>query len=161
MPARALASLIGKIVAMSPALGPVTRLMTRSLYAMLNSRRSWCQQVVLSPEAREELLFWQRQIGSFNGQSIRPSPSVIRVVYSDASSTGYGGYYVEHGCLSPAGNGRSRKLSRVPHGVNSRQSGWCLNHLPRSCTIKGCVGLQTIKMLLEFCCMGVRNHSCR
>ena len=26
------------------------------------------------------------------------SPSAIRVVYSDASSSGYGGYLVEHGC---------------------------------------------------------------
>ena len=97
MPARALASVIGKIVALSPALGPVTRLMTCSMYVVLNSRRSWCQLVVLLPEAKDELLFWQRQIEVFNGQSIWPSPSAVRVVYSDASNTGYGGYYVEHG----------------------------------------------------------------
>ena len=97
MPARALASLIGKIIPMSPALSPVTRLMTRSLYAVLNDRTSWCQMLVLSPEARAELLFWQRQIREFNGRSIWPSPSAVRVVYSDASSTGYGGYCVEHG----------------------------------------------------------------
>ena len=40
MPARALANLIGKIIAMSLALGPVTRLTTRSLYAVLNCRSS-------------------------------------------------------------------------------------------------------------------------
>ena len=34
------ASLIGKIVSMSLALGPVTRLMTQSMYAVLNSRGS-------------------------------------------------------------------------------------------------------------------------
>ena len=33
----------------------------------------------------------------FNGQNIWPSPSAVRVVYSDASNTGYGGYCVEHG----------------------------------------------------------------
>lgn len=97
MTAKALASVIGRIISMAPALGPVTRLMIRSLYAVPNARRSWCQSMVLSPEAKDELLFWQKQIGNFNGQSIWPSPSAVRVVYSDASSTGYGGYYMEHG----------------------------------------------------------------
>ena len=36
--ARELASIIGKIIAMSLALGPVSRLMTRRMYALLNSR---------------------------------------------------------------------------------------------------------------------------
>ena len=35
IPAKALTSLTGKIVSMSPDLGPVTRLRTRSLYAVL------------------------------------------------------------------------------------------------------------------------------
>ena len=50
------------------------------------------------PEAIKELQFWQGQINNFNGQNIWHSPSAIRVVYSDASSSGYGGYLVEHGC---------------------------------------------------------------
>ena len=33
-----------------------------------------------------------------NGQDIWYSPSALRVVYTDASDTGYGGYTVEHGC---------------------------------------------------------------
>ena len=45
-----------------------------------------------------ELQFWLDQINNFNGQNIWHSPSAIRVVYSDASSSGYGGYLVEHGC---------------------------------------------------------------
>ena len=71
--------------------------MTRSLYAVLNSRASWCQALMLSQGAGNELAFWRTQIGNFNGQGIWPSPSAVKVVYSDASSTGYGGYYVEHG----------------------------------------------------------------
>ena len=35
----------------------------------------------------------------FNGQHIWPKPSAVRVVYSDASSTEFGGYTVEHGNL--------------------------------------------------------------
>ena len=97
MTARALASIIGRIVSMSPESGPVTHLMTRSLYEVLNHRGSWCQLMVLSPEAKDELLLWLRNIGNFNGQGIWPSPSAVRVVYSDASNTGYGGYYVKRG----------------------------------------------------------------
>ena len=32
----------------------------------------------------------------FNSQHIWPKPYTVRVVYSDASSTGFGGYTVEH-----------------------------------------------------------------
>ena len=46
--ARELASIIGKIIAMSLALGPVSRLMTRRLYALLNSRDYWCQLLKIS-----------------------------------------------------------------------------------------------------------------
>ena len=49
MPARKLASLIEKIISISLALGPVTRLMTRSLYATLNNRVAWCQKLLLTP----------------------------------------------------------------------------------------------------------------
>ena len=62
IPARVLASVIGKIIAMSLALGPVTRLMTCSLYAVLNSRLSWWQQLTLSVEAKDELVFWENHM---------------------------------------------------------------------------------------------------
>ena len=48
-------------------------------------------------KAREELVFWLGNVDCFNGQSIWRSPSAVRVVYSDASSTGFGSYIVEHG----------------------------------------------------------------
>ena len=41
----------------------------------------------------EELIFWLQHIDKFNGLNIWPKPSV----YSDASSTDYGGYCMEHG----------------------------------------------------------------
>ena len=103
VPARSLASLVGRIMSMSLALGPVTRLMTRSMYALLNSKAAWCQRLVLTPEAAAELNFWLKEVTKFNGQGIWPRPSAVRVVYSDASSTGYGGYTVEHGNLVAVG----------------------------------------------------------
>ena len=98
LPARSLAGITGKLISMSIALGPVTRLMTRSLYALINTRHSWCHTLTISPEAIKELQFWLDQINNFNDQNIWHSPSAIRVVYSDASSSGYGGYLVEYGC---------------------------------------------------------------
>ena len=44
MPARKLATLIENIISISLALGPVTLLMTHSLYATLNNRVAWCQK---------------------------------------------------------------------------------------------------------------------
>ena len=99
MPARQLASVIIKIMSMSLALGPVTCLMTRSLYFVLNQRTAWCQSLVITPEASQELMFWLREIAKFNGRYIWPRPSAVRMVYSDASDVGYGGYIVEHGDL--------------------------------------------------------------
>ena len=52
---------------------------------------------MLTADAMEELSFWLEHIDKFNGQNIWPRASAVRVVYSDASSTGFGGYCVEHG----------------------------------------------------------------
>ena len=48
--------------------------------------------------------FWLNEISKFNGQRIWPKPSAVRVVYSDASATGYGGYTVEHGTMVANGH---------------------------------------------------------
>ena len=103
VPATVLASIIGKVLSMALALGPVMRLMTRNLYAMLNARSSWYQNLSVTREARAELAFWLEHIEKFNGQNMWPGPSAVRVVYSDASSTGYGGYCIEHGDQVTAG----------------------------------------------------------
>ena len=57
VPARQLASVIGKIMSMSLALGPVTRLMTRKLYFLLNQKTAWCQYLPLTGDAKQELVF--------------------------------------------------------------------------------------------------------
>ena len=45
--ARQLASVVGRIISMGLSVGPVSRLMTRSLYAVLESRRAWCELLSL------------------------------------------------------------------------------------------------------------------
>ena len=71
--------------------------MTRGMYALLESRVSWWESLEISPDARQELEFWRACMSDYNCQPIWHSPSAVRVVYSDASDTGYGGYVIEHG----------------------------------------------------------------
>ena len=101
IPAKQLAGIVGRIISMGLAIGPVSHFMTRSLYTTLETRWAWCDLLGLSPEARAELLFWSASLAEYTSQPIWRSPSAMRVVYSDASDTGYGGYVVEHGkCVS-------------------------------------------------------------
>ena len=95
--ARTLAKVTGQVLSMSIAVGPVTRLRTRALYEMINSRLFWNQLVQITEDAREELLFWLCSAEVLNGRSFCWRPSATRVAYSDASDTGYGGYVVELG----------------------------------------------------------------
>ncbi len=95
--AKKLASVVGRIISMGLAIGPVSRFMTRSLYAVLDARNTWCDHLLLSPEAQDGLTFWDNCLADYDSQPMWHSPSAMRVVYTDASDTGYGGYAVEHG----------------------------------------------------------------
>ena len=87
---------------------PVARLRTRALYAVINSRITWSDKLVLTEDARSELCFWKECLPMYNGQAIWFESGATRVAYSDANSSGYGGYVVEignsisHGHWSPA-----------------------------------------------------------
>ena len=52
---------------------------------------------MLERRAKEEIEFWLSNIEFYNGRSIWEQPAAMRVVYSDASDMGYGGFVVEHG----------------------------------------------------------------
>ena len=51
---------------------------------------------VTDEAVKEDIMFWRICIQGLNGQVWRAA-SAVRVVYKDASSTGYAGYMVEHG----------------------------------------------------------------
>ena len=74
-----------------------------------------------------ELQFWDQEIAKFNGQNIWHNPSAIRMVYSDASDIGYGGYMVEHGC-------------HIAHGQ------WATDEAGRSSTWRE---LRAVRLVLE------------
>ena len=134
--AKELASIIGKVISMSLAIGPVSRLMTRRMYALLNSRTYWCRLLEISAEAKAEMHFWLNQVDHINGQEIWHSPSALRVVYSDASATGYGGFTVEHGC-------------HIAHGA------WSDNQAAKSSTWRE---LRAVRMVLESLIPKLKNE---
>ena len=89
---------MGKIISMGLA---VSRFMTRSMYSLLNTRDTWYDLLEISADAHHELEFWKACLAEYSSQPIWQVPSAVRVVYSDASESGYGGYVVEHGgCVS-------------------------------------------------------------
>ncbi|XP_069102077.1 uncharacterized protein [Argopecten irradians] len=90
--ARQLAALVGQIIAMKVAMGPVVRMMTRHMYASVMMKASWDSNVLILKEALDELRFWFYNVESLNGAQIDRSYKHDFVVYSDASATGYGGY---------------------------------------------------------------------
>ena len=97
VPAKLLASALGSLISMSLAIGPVSCFMTRCMYALLETKVSWSVRLEITPEPRHELEFWMVFMADYNCQPIWHSPSAVRVVYADASDTGYGGYVVEDG----------------------------------------------------------------
>lgn len=85
---------------------------------------------------RSEIQFWVDQLEEVNGQDIWHSPSAIRLVYSDASNTGYGGYIIEHDCHVTQGQWLPQEASqsstwrelKAVHNVLKSLANKLLNH---------------------------------
>ena len=48
----------------------------------------------MNDDVKEELTFWVSCLDGINGQILWKTQAVVRVVYSDASSTGYAGFWL-------------------------------------------------------------------
>ena len=59
------------LVSMNLGHGSVARLMTRSLYTIINCRNTWNDKVVWIEKARGEIKFWEKNIESLNGKEMR------------------------------------------------------------------------------------------
>ena len=57
VPVRLLACLIGKIISLGLAVGPISRFMTYSLYALPESTSAWYDRLSMSTEAHASLNF--------------------------------------------------------------------------------------------------------
>jgi hypothetical protein len=106
--ARKLASLVGTVISMKLAWGPITQLYTRNLYHILNNVLSLNCWVTISDEALNELYFWNDLPRLRFETDIWPSPIGLSIkVATDASDIGWGGHtlsgisYVAHEYFSP------------------------------------------------------------
>ena len=77
---------------MGPAIGPLTRLLTRRLYSFIDGVGYWDTQRSLSSDIIEELQFWAGNLSELNGYAIKQSHAITKIAYTDASEHSYGGY---------------------------------------------------------------------
>ena len=90
--AKDLASVAGQLNSMFLAIGNIVRLMSRAMYAQISAQNSWFSNFYLEDSVVEELVFWRSNLDHLNSSRIWFKSSAVRVAYSDASDTGYGGY---------------------------------------------------------------------
>lgn len=88
--ARMLAKLTGLLISLTPSVGNISRLMTRSLYLAINQRSNWDKpiNISLNVDILEELDFWQYHVRKLNGTRTFGSQIPIYQIRinSDASS---------------------------------------------------------------------------
>ena len=68
--ARTVSSLVGSIMSMGLALGPLSRGQTRAVYECIKSAPRWDSLASLSSEASFDVEFWYQCLGQFDGQPI-------------------------------------------------------------------------------------------
>ena len=91
---RKAASFVGQIISMSIVIGHVSQIMTRYLSIDILKAFSWDSFISLSCESIEQLKFWKSNLQNLNIKDIYESHKSTKIVYSDASSTGFAGYEV-------------------------------------------------------------------
>ena len=92
--AKEMARAAGTVISMSPALGPVANLFTRYMYCFIQSSHSWFADRIMPAEAKIELSFWLNNLKPRNGYKMRRNTVTTKVIFSDASEHGFGGYTV-------------------------------------------------------------------
>ncbi|KAL5020676.1 hypothetical protein ScPMuIL_002241, partial [Solemya velum] len=90
-----LAKFVGQIISMSIVLGNITQLMTRTISLQISEAFTWNDNVRLYDSSVYQLQFWKNHLSQLNHCPIQFKPHSFKVVYSDASNSGYGGYSVE------------------------------------------------------------------
>lgn len=88
--ARSIAKFAGFIMSFWLPLGNLVKLMTKNLYALIESRHNWDSELVLTREAKTELLFWIDNILFLPGKNCFNPAIPEKLILTDASSTGCG-----------------------------------------------------------------------
>ncbi|XP_068203660.1 uncharacterized protein [Palaemon carinicauda] len=94
VPVRKLASIVGQIISMSLVLGHLSQIMTRYISLDILSVAHWDAYVPVSEDSIEQLRFWQSHLKLVNIVDLFEQVKWSRIVFSDASHSGYAGYEV-------------------------------------------------------------------
>ena len=91
---RKLAGFIGMIISIIPVVGNCSRVTTKRSQICVASSNNWDEIISLSPEVKQEILFWKTNIDQLNCRMITDNgpPQIFQVIEGDASSTGCGSY---------------------------------------------------------------------
>ena len=97
---KSLATVVGQIILLTPCVGGVARIMTRSLYAVVNPKVSWKCIVVLTKESCSELVLWSQSANFLNCRCPwLPLCQPAKLLYSDASHYACGSFIHSKGKL--------------------------------------------------------------
>ena len=93
---RAVASVTGQIISLTPGYGNITLLMSRFLQSFVKLHSGWdCpldfRSYLYFSECLQEIDFWLSNCARLNGRSLTPYSLPVTLVYSDASSFACGG----------------------------------------------------------------------
>ena len=97
---KSLATVVGQIILLTPCVGGLARIMTRSLYAVVNTNVSWNCIVVMTKEACSELVLWSQNANFLNCRCPwLPLYQPAKLLYSDASDYACGSFIHSEGKL--------------------------------------------------------------
>lgn len=90
--ARQLAQFTGKVISMGPVIGNISRLMTRKCYEVIESRFAWDSLIRFdsSHEFLQELLFWSKNLETYNCRFMKEYSKSFVILCTDASSVAAG-----------------------------------------------------------------------
>ena len=91
---RSLAGVVGRLISMSVVLGDITHLMLRFSHVTILNRSCWDAYFELPVAVLQELTFWKGAIANLNVRKLFNPVVIHRMVYSDVSDSGCGGYIV-------------------------------------------------------------------
>ena len=92
---------------MAIVIGHVALIMTKSLSVDIYKASTWFSLIILSDESKEQLNFWQQNIRSINRKKMFCINKCSKMIFSDASASGFAGFQVStvnkvvHGIWSP------------------------------------------------------------
>ena len=82
-------------------------MITKSLSVDICKASTWFSVIILSEENKEQLKFWQQKIRHLNCKRMMCGNSYSKIIYSEASSSGYAGFQVS-------------TINKVVHGMWSQ-----------------------------------------